>query len=103
MPQDKLLISITNKDVFVKMKKMRGFCSKTIEIMFEYIFSKTDVEILWNKFYLEGLESYKKFILDIINGEKTQEDNTEKEPKKEVLNTNMRKKRVKVESSLFWQ
>jgi len=96
---DKVLVSIHKKDIFINLKKIRGFSSKTIEILLEYFFSNVNIDELWNKYYEEGEESYREYIIRILNGNnanlnKKLSDNQKPEKTK---------KKTKIESSTFWQ
>lgn len=106
MSQDnRLLISINNKEILVKMKKMRGFCSKTIEIMFEHLFSKTTIEELWSKYYFEGVDAYRTYIIKLM-GQGNQNDPESKVyglSSGEKSKNKTLKKKTKIETSMFWQ
>ncbi len=103
--QGKVLISINNKDIFIKLKKMRGFSSKTIEILLENFFSKVSIDDLASKYYEEGDEAYRKYVESILNRSNTKDDGNNGIEKglavmKEVESS---KKKIKIETSTFWQ
>lgn len=104
--QGKVLISISNKDIFIKLKKMRGFSSKTIEILLENFFSKVSIDDLSSKYYEEGEEAYRKYVADILNRSNSKDngnDNLEKDLAVMKQVESSKKRPAKIESSTFWQ
>lgn len=100
MSQGKILISISNKEVFLNLKKIRGFSSKTIEILLEIFFDKVNINDLWQKFYGEGEESYRDYIRSLIDKSDNNGSGKKIETEKQIEKP---KKSLKINSSTFWQ